>query len=364
MVAMTGLIAGVVNMGTYPLTVQLLGQPEKSDNAAREASGLAMGTMLVTALFLGTPALLLANYLLPGAQFAGLAMVLTTGLLLNSVHTAVASCALAADHELRAASYEVSRAFGLSPLLLIGVIDKPADFLSASALYGTGALASAIAMIAIHRIHVGWMLPSLASIADRSKVGWKYSAGTFAESVNSTSDQLMFERLGRVNELGFYAIAVRVFSFVLLIPGAALDRNIAGQLDLNWHNRSRHRRHLRRRVTKQTAVGCLFASVGLAAVSHYSGLGEAEAVVSTSLLLSLSLVIGIQWRILGWAVVADGGAGYRSAAVLSGALVNVPLNLVAIPNWGAPGAALTTVVSESIIAFVLAWRLRRQHRSD
>ena len=66
--------------------------------------------------------------------------------------------------------------------------------------------------------------------------------------------------------------------------------------------------------------------------------------------------------VLSAALMATGAERYLALAMLVVAILNVGLNLWAIPSYGPAGAAATTVASEIVLAVLCLWFVTRTDR--
>ena len=194
--------------------------------------------------------------------------------------------------------------------------------------------------------------------------------GAFAVVVSLYSyvDQVMLGVLRCDAETGLYNAAYRIYEGIGNVP-QVLQTVLIPRLASHYvTDRDAHRRLSRAGL----AIG-----VGLAVVAGACTVVFAERIVAVIYgydtgytgavpvlqLLALGFVFVFPIFVLhAVALSADAGRWLFRTAVL-GCLVNVGMNLVLIPRYGPSGAASATVVGEALSLTVLAWGLRRPHRS-
>jgi O-antigen/teichoic acid export membrane protein len=127
-----------------------------------------------------------------------------------------------------------------------------------------------------------------------------------------------------------------------------------------------HRDRLRRQVS-MFAGFALIVAVGLGVGATFTGDdlipaifgGHFDAAATPFILLMWSSAIIIVSVNFGNVLLACGDERRYAIGVTVGAVVNVLVNLVAIPAWGANGAAIATIIAESVVLSYMLVRFRR-----
>ncbi|MBN1423367.1 oligosaccharide flippase family protein [Candidatus Fermentibacteria bacterium] len=158
-------------------------------------------------------------------------------------------------------------------------------------------------------------------------------------------DVLLLSALASLAEVGFYVAAFRIFSTLLLVPQSY------GQILLPRMMKPGGERLLRRGIADTLAMGIalgLAAGAGASvAVRFLYGAGFDRA-ASVLVVLAFGMVLASVDQAQGRALVARNRQG-RDLAVLSVAtVVNVWLNIILIPRYGAMGAAAATLLSLAV----------------
>jgi O-antigen/teichoic acid export membrane protein len=168
-------------------------------------------------------------------------------------------------------------------------------------------------------------------------------------------DVVLLSMLANRSDVGFYVAAYRIFSGLLLLPQSY------GQVLLPRLVRSSFVSNMRRALTETAVMGVLVAG----AVMILSPLGVGllygpsfSASASILTILAFGLVPACVDQPLGRALIARGYQKMDLAAVAAATGVNIALNLLLIPRFGANGAAFATVVALVVSVFGHSLALR------
>lgn len=169
-------------------------------------------------------------------------------------------------------------------------------------------------------------------------------------------DVVLLSVLTSRSEVGFYVAAYRIFSGLLLLPQSY------GQALLPRLVRSAAVSNIRRALAETTVMGILVAgAVVILSARGVEFLYGASFLPSVSILtiLALGLVPACIDQPLGRALIARGYQRMDLAAVATATVVNIVLNLLLIPRFGANGAAGATVVAlvVSVVGHSVALRM-------
>ena len=165
------------------------------------------------------------------------------------------------------------------------------------------------------------------------------------------ADIILLSLMTSVFQVAIYGVAYAIINFFLFIPGAfmtsvlpLMTRSRADELKsvVEWA------------VSYMAAISCLVAAgiicVGSPVIHLLAGSKFASAVAPLSI-LAVSIVFSALNNVFGYASFSRNCHQKLLYVSLSSLLLNVVLNLIAIPRWGVKGSAGATDISE---AFVLA----------
>lgn len=178
--------------------------------------------------------------------------------------------------------------------------------------------------------------------------------GVVGASISSRVDQLMLEAIVSPSEVGLYAAAVRMSELPYFIP-MILTASLFGRTARG--NPSVRADRLRATFDSLTLISVIItaSTVIVAPILVRLAFG-AEYADSVAVLRIHALgLLPLAWNLARWQMlVLAGRQAAGAAAAVSSAVVNVTLNLYAIPRWGAAGAALATVITYFGEALVVA----------
>ena len=231
-----------------------------------------------------------------------------------------------------------------------------AAYLAGYAMYGLTAWALAIRM--------GWLPaahPTAMSVRTVVRRSAPLGGHLLAQAVYYRADSTMLAPLRGPREAGRYGAAYRLFdtlSFVTTVYGAVISPRLA---HLARAEPAEGHRLVRRSMVFMAVLGAgtggAMAATAAPVIRLLYGAGYASA-VGPLRLLGVALAISFVVTPLAWALVATDRQGVLAGVSWAAAAFNVGANLLAIPRWGAMGAAATTVATESVV-LVLQWRAVR-----
>jgi O-antigen/teichoic acid export membrane protein len=183
-----------------------------------------------------------------------------------------------------------------------------------------------------------------------------------ATLVQGHADQIMLSAMSGSEELGRYAAALRIvtlFSFVPIILQTVASPTITLA---KAEDPAKYRIQLGNLYRAAMVSGLVTAGsvAALGPILVDKVFGEAYAGAGSLLpLLSLRLVltnIGVARSVF---LTTEGMAGFVLLTASTGAVLNLGLNLVLVPRWGAEGAILASLASFTFTTFGLEWAERR-----
>lgn len=216
----------------------------------------------------------------------------------------------------------------------------------------------------------------LGVVRRRSRIAWRFDSRLFTRSVRQSAplglamvlnavyyrvDALMVGSISGLAAAGEYGAAYRVMDSVLALP-SILASVLFPLLVRCSGDLVRFRRLASGALAAAQLVMVPFVVVGLAAAPPVMRLVGGSDFASGGDSLKLLMFAGLVSAadiVLGLSLIAinrNRQALWLNAAALG---VNVVLNLVFIPRWGAPGAAAATLASESAVAVVALILLNR-----
>jgi O-antigen/teichoic acid export membrane protein len=193
-----------------------------------------------------------------------------------------------------------------------------------------------------------------AEIRESQKFGLETTAQTLAGDLHSQMDILMMGPLGLAGEqIALYAIAVGLISQLRLVPDAisvALFPRLAEEDD-------RAAAATTVRVCRHSMLWVVISAAGMAVIVPFLvpllfGRSYSASLPSFFLLLPAMAML-MAYRIVARYFISRGRARVATITQLVALAVNIALNLVAIPRWGIPGAAVASVVSYGLEALII-----------
>lgn len=209
-------------------------------------------------------------------------------------------------------------------------------------------------MMCVHRLSVPYQRwPFVRSVL---AFGWLPMLTTLLIVLNYNVDLLMLKALGTPVDLGLYAVAAGITVYLWVVPDAIKEVLVSRVV----------RSHDNRAVLvplKFALVMGILSVVGLVAVGNFAipfAFGrEYAASYPLAAILSLGVVSMIYYKLLGVVVLNEGKRKFYFVTLFAAVLLNVGLNLWAIPRHGATGAAVASVVSYSFTGVVFVLQFAR-----
>lgn len=154
-------------------------------------------------------------------------------------------------------------------------------------------------------------------------------------------DQTLMTPLAGVYELGLYVVAVAVSEVPLIVNGAI--RDVTFSSESSTYDAKRVARASRVSTLATTIIAAIIASTLWMWLPPLFG-PEFSGAIPVALVLLAAVVLGNPGSVAGAGLSARGHPGLRSVALTAACLVNVILMIVLVPQLGAVGAALATLV--------------------
>lgn len=178
--------------------------------------------------------------------------------------------------------------------------------------------------------------------------GMRMWLGSLAGILLSRLDQLLITPLSTVEELGIYVVAVAVSEMVLVFNSAVRDVLFAAESEAPDVNRLGL-------ASRLSTLFTLTAAIGVAAISTWGVpllFGQEFAgAVPVVLLLLVGIVLGNPGSVAGAGLSARGRPGLRSISLVLAVVTNVIAVFILVPQHGAVGAAIATVIGNATAGY-------------
>ncbi len=198
------------------------------------------------------------------------------------------------------------------------------------------------------------------------KEGLPLMGAGLAIQVQAQSDQIMLVALQGGEEVGQYSAALRIVTVFAFFPMVLQTLSVpelarAKADDVNLYRRRLHRLYRLAVVAGVATAAPLFWG-GPTLVVWLFGDAYAQAGVLLPL-FSLRLLLASLGVARGAFLNTEGMARFVLITAVAGAVVNVGLNLVFIPRWGATGAIVASLLSFTVTTFGFEWTDPRARRN-
>lgn len=177
-----------------------------------------------------------------------------------------------------------------------------------------------------------------------------------ADQVSSSADALLLASIRGVTESGVYAAASRASTALNTVVGLLASGSVPGvvrRLDRGEDPSSLRRRMLRVSVPIGVLMAVAAPAGGLLSGAIFGSAYDGIVLPATLLIVATGIAVAcLPYHI---EAVAVGMDRLYARSLMIGAAVNVSMNVLVQPAWGATGAATAMVVSVSLVQ----WQLRR-----
>ncbi|MFN6569671.1 flippase [Dendronalium sp. ChiSLP03b] len=177
----------------------------------------------------------------------------------------------------------------------------------------------------------------------------------FAILIFMRIDQIMLGQMIGDKEVGIYSAAVRISEIWYFIP-AAIVSSVAPSIyaakeksESVYYQRIGQLLRLLICISLAIALPMTFLSNTIIIVMFGSGYAEAGSILAVHIWTSLFVFMGLATS--PW-FIAEGLNHVSLGKTLSGAIFNIILNLLLIPKYAGFGAAIATIISQAIAAFL------------
>lgn len=226
-----------------------------------------------------------------------------------------------------------------------------------------GSLTSELILFWFAKDQIYWVAPSVKRIVRHLKPNIVLFVPLLAMSVYHTMDKTMLGLLSDYNQSGYYYNADKVVnipcSIITGISTVMLPR-ISNMVAKGDHDEAKHLFCISLEGTILVASAVAF---GIAAISKefiplFFGPGFDECVVLTILLSPVLIIKAFSFTVRNQYLIPYKLERTFTISVLLGAVINLIINLILIPQYGGIGAVIGTVVAEFAACFWQYWSIR------
>jgi O-antigen/teichoic acid export membrane protein len=246
---------------------------------------------------------------------------------------------------------------------LVAVVRKPTVLAWATVYLAAAIVSAACALAWVHK-ELGKPAPNFKKIFSESKEGLLFAVSNSAATIYNDIDKTMVARLSTLDATGIYGSAYRIIDVAFIPIRALLNAAYPGFFRKGGEGLHSALRYGRRLFLKTLPFALLTVTglyLGAPIVPHILGRSYSNVTEALYWLCPIPLFKTFQFFI------ADAltGAGYqriRTAGQVCVAIVNIAINVWAIPLYGWRGAAWSSLISDGLLALVLwlvAYQLSR-----
>lgn len=187
------------------------------------------------------------------------------------------------------------------------------------------------------------------------RTAWPLIISGMAVAAYMRIDQLMLAQLVGEEAVGTYAVAVRLSEMWYFIPGALATSIFPAVIQSKKSNESLYRKRVQRYFNMMVFISYTIAIPISILSSTIVLVLFGEAYRESGTLLAILVWAGV-WVSLGLArtsvLHAEDLLRFSAYATIMGAIINIVLNLILIPQIGAIGCAIATLISQIFAAQV------------
>ena len=195
-----------------------------------------------------------------------------------------------------------------------------------------------------------------------------FFAASAATSVYTNLDMVMLGFMNTQTQVGLYTAAVKLKT-ILVAAVTSLGTVLLPRLSYYVVNKMEH--EFKDMIVKSFNFILVFAIplctyfilFAKDTILLLSGEAFADAAIPMQILMPALIFIGLS-NITGMQIlVPEGKEKFLLISITAGALLNLILNAVWIPYWGATGASISTTIAEALVLAVQIWFLRKRLKS-
>lgn len=181
-------------------------------------------------------------------------------------------------------------------------------------------------------------------------LGWPLAFSSVAVAIYMRLDQVMVKSILGAEALGVFAVSVRVSELWYFVPTAIAAGSLPALMQLRLRGDAEFDRGMLKLLSTMVflglTIGLATSLVGPWALTvlfgeRYRGAGSILVIQAWT-----GLFVGLGIAREHW-LIARGMTKVSMATTMSGAVLNVALNLVLIPLWGGRGAAVASLIAQA-----------------
>lgn len=204
---------------------------------------------------------------------------------------------------------------------------------------------------------------SLPSISDVIKETWPFGAANLFAFIYMQSDIIMVKYISGNEAAGFYNISFVIISALLLIPTILFSKYLLPKYH-RWanHDKVKFYKTYKKGNIAMILIGSLFMIIILSSASNFIPLvfgDEYKPAINLFKILSLSLPISFLSYSVGATLVTNEHMKMKVKLMFVVAVFNIIFNLLVIPEYGAMGAAISTVISNVLLLILYFYNAQK-----
>jgi len=205
-----------------------------------------------------------------------------------------------------------------------------------------------------------WLAARWAAMRRLLAEAWPLMLAGLAITLYMKIDEVMLRQLVGPAAVGIYSAATRLTEIWYFLPIALASSLLPALLrarergDAAYRERLQHYYDLNAAIGYALSVPIAFAAPWIVRLAYGAAFAASAPIVSVHVWSSVFVFIGVargQW------LVNERLRIFYLLATLGGAVVNIALNFVFIPRWGGLGAAVATVISQALAAWLSSFCL-------
>jgi PST family polysaccharide transporter len=249
-------------------------------------------------------------------------------------------------------------AYLLNTLIKVGLILTKAPLLAFAWVTLAEFAMNAISLVMIYQVKASsvWLWKwSFSTAKTLLKESLPLIFSGFAILIFMKIDQIMLGQMIGDTEVGIYSAAVRISEIWYFIPTTVVSSvgpsiyAAKEQSETLYYKRIRQLLRLMAFISIAISIPMTFLSGNIIMAMFGSGYAEAGPILAVHIWTSLFVFMGVATS--PW-FIAEGLNHVSLGKTLLGAILNIILNLLLIPKYAGLGAAIATIISQAVAAFL------------
>lgn len=213
------------------------------------------------------------------------------------------------------------------------------------------------AWLYVNRLNQSSLTFKVSTVWNMLRVGFVYAVALFLITANYKIDVLLLGILSTPEEVGYYAVSAQVAELMWQLPGAIM---------LVLMSRSANNKDETGAWTEKVAIACrlmilitICSAIMLAVLVYFGmtfvfGTGYSPA-VNVTLTLLVATIFMVPFKSLNADLAGEGKPKYSIYCLLPSVILNIGMNFLLIPRFGAVGAAWSTVFSYMLCGVLITF---------